>query len=240
MNELDARARAVLESFRRASSPTVARREAGLAAVEARIGAESDADEDEPVVAARSSTIFHVRSAAIAVAIAAGVLLAIRTVAFGVASFTADDAPARDAASDTPQPEPAPAIVEPSVPPEVHVAPAPLVFVEPAPSAPPAASTASPTRPSARARTEDDLVAEVTLLLAAKEERDAAAALVLLDRHAREFPQGSLSRERDVLRAERLCTLGRSADARALADRFLDDRATDPLAQRMRRVCRAE
>ncbi|MBC8072189.1 MAG: hypothetical protein IAG13_27965 [Deltaproteobacteria bacterium] len=75
------------------------------------------------------------------------------------------------------------------------------------------------------------------MIRAAKSQADDLAALAVLDRHAREFPSGTLARERELLRAERLCALGRVAEVRAIAARVLADGADDPLARRMRDVC---
>lgn len=234
----DARARAMLASFRAATSPTRATEDAALAAVEARLVA--GAEEEPSIESTPSSILFHLRSAALALAIAAAVLLAIRAATFGASSLSAAETPMRDAASDTPVPErtarpvdhPPPAVAPPVPRPTPAVAPP---IEPPAPVLTPSERKSVPSP----ART-DDLVAEVALVRSAKAERDDTAALALLDRHAREFPNGALARERTVLRAERLCALGRAAEARALADRFLVAHANDPLAARMTEVCRAK
>lgn len=244
MTELDTRARALLQAFREQTSPPHARVESELAAVERRIVASSTEDhgDDEVPTEGRAPLSFYAKAAGLAVAIAAGVLVTIRMATMGVAALTPGNAPAHDAASDEIEPPKTdtavPVVVQPAEPPAVtpSIAPAPSAALVLPPVQVPATARASSSAP----RTRDDLVAEVALLREAKAERNAAAALALLDEHAREFPSGSLARERDVLRAERLCTLGRTADARALADRFLADRGSDPLAQRMRRVCTAE
>jgi hypothetical protein len=238
MTDVDARARAMLSSFRAATSPSRASEDDALAAVEARIVAGDAEDEVAPPPAGVG---FHVRSAGIAVAIAAAVLLAIRAVSIGVSTLAAEDAPVRDAASDTPVIEQA----QPIAPERSVVAPVPASpRIEPAPALvppdPPVLAPSERRAPAPPASGGDDLVAEVALLRAAKAEGDAAAALALLDRHAREFQNGSLARERSVLRAERLCALGRTDEARTLADRFVAAHANDPLAPRMDKVCRAE
>ncbi len=242
MSDVDGRARAMLASFRAATSPTRATEEHALAAVESRIVA-GDV-EDSEVAPPPSSVAYHLRSAALAVAIAAAVLLAVRAVSFGVSSLSVAEPPSHDAASDVPAPERVPSTIEPapSVIAPVPVAP-PSTVAPPVPVQSPTPVLAPSERRSAAAavpRSSDDLVAEVALVRAAKAERDDAAALELLEKHAREFPNGSLARERSVLRAERLCALGRSDDARALASRFVAAHANDPLVPRMAEVCRAK
>jgi hypothetical protein len=239
VTELDAGARDLLGAFRRATSPAAVRCEAGLADVEARIVADADAPLDDGTPArAPASIAFHLRSAAIALAIAAAVLLVIRAVAFAVSSRTPERPPLPDAASDTPVVASPPAravAVEPPAPSRAIEA---ETQASPPPAAEPMPAVSQHRIAPSQTRARDDLVAEVALLREAKGERAPAAALELLDRHAREFPNGALARERDVLRAERLCALGRTTEARALADRFTATHASDPLADRMENVCR--
>lgn len=65
-----------------------------------------------------------------------------------------------------------------------------------------------------------------------------ADALAALDAHGRRFPGGFFEEERLVSRATALCKLGRIAAARSVRDRFLAERPTSHLAERMRRICR--
>jgi len=65
-------------------------------------------------------------------------------------------------------------------------------------------------------------------------------ALVLLDRHAREFPHGSLGQERAAARIIALCALGRVTTARAEAAAFLARSPGSPLAERVRAACGAD
>ena len=60
-----------------------------------------------------------------------------------------------------------------------------------------------------------------------------ARALELFDRHARLYPRGVLAEERDAERALALADLGRSADARAAIDEFLQAHPASPLARRL-------
>lgn len=121
------------------------------------------------------------------------------------------------------------------------VEPTPVETIEPEPiaaaplDAPPSAPVAQP-KPRARAESKVDLAAELALLREARTAKPEQA-LALLDRHAREFPTGALTSEREALRAVALCTLDRLADAQAAVDRLV---ALDPgplLRQRVSSAC---
>ncbi len=60
-----------------------------------------------------------------------------------------------------------------------------------------------------------------------------ARALVLFDLHARQYPHGVLAEEREAERALALADLGRTTEARAAIERFLQAHATSPLAARL-------
>jgi hypothetical protein len=66
---------------------------------------------------------------------------------------------------------------------------------------------------------------------------DPARALALFNQHAREFPGGILSDERDVERITALCDLGRNAEARDAAASFLSRRPSGSLAGRVLSSC---
>jgi hypothetical protein len=51
---------------------------------------------------------------------------------------------------------------------------------------------------------------------------DPGAALALTDEHARRFPSGPLTQEREVLAIEALTRLGRTSDARSRLAAFRD------------------
>jgi hypothetical protein len=237
----EARARALLDAVVRASSPSPDRAERSLALVEARIVA----DVEPPIavtVTRAGSPRELLRFAAIAVAIAAVTLLVIREVAVGVTALRAAPEPATAAGDvvDPPVSEQAQprvdttarvVVPEPAITTDLPV-PAPLE-----PARPPAARRARDTAVVAPPVEVEGVEAELALVRAAKAEADDLAALTLLDRHADRFPRGVLAPEREMLRAERLCALGRSDDARAVAARFLADDDDHPLARRMRKVC---
>lgn len=88
---------------------------------------------------------------------------------------------------------------------------------------------------------DDRLAAETRLLgsaQAALRSGDAARALMLLDRVAREFAAGVLSEEAGATRVFALCQLGRVGEARAAAAAFADRFRSSPLLTRVQSSCR--
>lgn len=84
------------------------------------------------------------------------------------------------------------------------------------------------------------LAAEAALLQRAQTAQAAgqpAAALLLLEQHAREYPAGVLTPERAALRVVALCAAGREAEGRAEAASFLRTHAGSVLAGRVRGAC---
>ncbi|MBZ5714902.1 tetratricopeptide repeat protein [Nannocystis pusilla] len=71
--------------------------------------------------------------------------------------------------------------------------------------------------------------------LAAGRHEDALAAL---DAHGRRFPGGVFEEERQVSRATALCKLGDREAASAARQKFLRERPSSHLAERMRQICR--
>jgi TolA-binding protein len=119
------------------------------------------------------------------------------------------------------------------------------------------APTSSGTRPRARrsatrvepaAKPSDAVPAQRTTLAAelrllarantAMRTGDPAAALAVLDRHAREFPAGQLAPEREYKRALALCELGRTERAREVAETFVRAHPDSPLRAKASSVCR--
>ncbi|MCB9524675.1 MAG: hypothetical protein H6702_15060 [Myxococcales bacterium] len=134
----------------------------------------------------------------------------------------ADPAPA-------PQTVPAPTVpaVDPLVAPEP---PAPPIQPEPPRAEPPVRPARRPpprrvAPPVPRTpRTDPDLAAERALLAqvaVALGAGDSAVALTGLRDHARRFPKGRLTEERAVFQVRALQLAGRTAEARAAAERFL-------------------
>ena len=116
--------------------------------------------------------------------------------------------------------------------PAIEPRPAPSVTPEVAPpaEAPPAAAVARPTP----AATLSDEVALLDDAVAALRRGEGAAALLMLDRYDRKFPQGVLNPEATVARIEALVAIGDLARARTIAARFLAANGDSPLAHRVR------
>ncbi|MEM9457970.1 MAG: hypothetical protein AAGF11_27575 [Myxococcota bacterium] len=67
-----------------------------------------------------------------------------------------------------------------------------------------------------------------------------ARALKLLEQHRTQFPRGTLARERELSRVTALCELGREADARAAATKFLAQHPSEALRRQLARRCVGE
>jgi hypothetical protein len=134
---------------------------------------------------------------------------------------TQHDAPAPVAAV-TPEPEPEPAVLEAAPEPELAIA-----------SAPPQ----KPSKP-ALAQPEDTIEAELALMKVARSSKDHELALATLDRHRREFATGVFAAEREVLRVEHLCALGRTSEAETAAEAFVARHPKNPLRSRIDPACK--
>jgi hypothetical protein len=92
---------------------------------------------------------------------------------------------------------------------------------------------------AASAATQSELRAEIALVDAARSAVAAGAngrALALLDRYEASYPRGTFRPEVAALRIEVLEHLGRTVQARALAQKFIATHADSPLADRVARV----
>jgi outer membrane protein assembly factor BamD (BamD/ComL family) len=86
------------------------------------------------------------------------------------------------------------------------------------------------------------LLAEIELLKRARtvlRSGDAAQAIELLTRHARERTGNGLEAEATLLRIEALAALGQHADASELATRFVHENPNSALGDRAKRFIRA-
>jgi hypothetical protein len=104
------------------------------------------------------------------------------------------------------------------------------------------AGTAVPAKPIVKPRelaATDTLAAELALVGAAKRASTPDAALVLLDQHAREYPNGAMVSEREALAVVALCQVDRTDEARARARVLIAARPGLPLLQGMCRDCPA-
>lgn len=136
---------------------------------------------------------------------------------------------------------------------EHATAPAPLAAPVRAPAAVPEApsvltTTGESSEPSAKSITipvpvepksitTTSLEAELALMQDARAAQAPAARLALLERHAREFAGGVLADEREVLRVETECALGRVGDAEARAAAFVAANPSHPLRSRVEPAC---
>ncbi len=125
----------------------------------------------------------------------------------------------------------------PSLAPPLAVVPSKAPATDSLASPPPASA------PKAAAASASTLDAEVALLQevnGALHDEDGARALQLLGDHARRFPSGALVEETQAARVFALCEVGRVAEARDVAGRFLREHPRSPLAPRVSRACDAE
>jgi len=125
----------------------------------------------------------------------------------------------------------APAVAAPSAPPALDT--------------PPAARSRKPPAPVSRTSTgpgaESLLAREVAALDAARTALAVganASALRQIERYHREFPQGELSADADVVAIEALAAEGQSAATKRAASRFLQRHPRDPHAARIRELAR--
>jgi hypothetical protein len=259
MQPLSTEARARLAAFRSAESPDRAIAERCLAALEQRL---ESADERRAAAPPRRLAA----PLAIVVALAAAVLLALGWAVTGGISAPRDDmaapyhsdhdprqqhalrrapepaprAPARVAAAKTGEPEP-PAPEEPAPAPEEAPVPSDTPAVDESPVAPAVDDPPVPedtSKPAARrpVRTADAVAAEVALLRRAKLS-EPNSRLALLKEHARRFPAGLLTAERELLVIETRCELNEVEHARVLAERFMRRFRGSPLVERAATIC---
>lgn len=148
--------------------------------------------------------------------------------------------------SATPAPEtPTPATAEvAAAPASAIVPPPPLPAPAETPPEPVAAPSATPAvkhargAPSASQPAEDTLAAESALVGRARATLEAtpAAALALLEDHARRFPRGELAAERDFLRLKALRRVGRTDEARERARTYATRYPSSPYAPAVRTI----
>ncbi|MFZ5891385.1 MAG: hypothetical protein ACOY0T_10065 [Myxococcota bacterium] len=144
-------------------------------------------------------------------------------------------------AAEVSEPAEIPALVgTASSPPQTSAPPAAL----PQTSEPAAATSsrapravATPEKPNSERtpRTSETASNEFQLLRAARQAlaTNPARALALTDEHARSFPRGMLIQEREAIAIESLARVGRQADAKLRAQRFLQRFPASPYAKRV-------
>lgn len=141
-------------------------------------------------------------------------------------------------------PAPAPNVAPKALPIAPVAEPAP-VAEEPAAALPSVLPDAeikpTPGLPKAPAKPSGDaLVQELSLLheaLAASRSGNAARALTLAREHARQYPASRLGIERSAIEVRSLCSLGRPAEARKVADRLRARAPSSPVSAALKDTC---
>jgi hypothetical protein len=118
---------------------------------------------------------------------------------------------------------------EPALEPEQDTSPEP---------ASPAVSRPRPARATPATASDSTLEAELALMQVARASADPKQALATLEQHRKQFAAGVFAAEREVLRVEQLCALGRVGEARAIAAAFLAKHPDNPLRSRVDPACR--
>ena len=149
------------------------------------------------------------------------------------------DPPSASAAPSASAPASAPASASPSA--AASAAPTPASALASASSAPPSAfapRSAHPTAsaPSGASASADPLSEESAIVTRARaaSASNPALTLALVDEHAKRFPRGELTQEREYLRISALRRLGRTDEARARARSYLTTFPSSPYAPAVR------
>jgi hypothetical protein len=141
--------------------------------------------------------------------------------------------------SRTPASGPAPATS--SIPPAAQLEPLPITPSESELTPGPPATQSVPVAPRPSARSPSDSLAEEVRLVSKAEQQLYAGraddALKTLGEHERRFPNGALTELRMAARVQSLCTLGRTAEARADLSKLARAYPQSPQLDRTRRFC---
>jgi hypothetical protein len=142
------------------------------------------------------------------------------------------------ATSPAASPAAAPRVV-PAPPPAATPAAPPAVVAVPAEAEPLAPEPTPATRRHVAGIKPGDLRDQIAMVDAARAAVKAGAgdhALEILRRYHDRYPTGSFRPEAAALRIEALAKLGRTAEAQSLAERFIAEHGSSPLADRVARV----
>ncbi|MCE9577676.1 MAG: hypothetical protein K8W52_31285 [Deltaproteobacteria bacterium] len=242
MDDLGPSAQELLRAARDARTPSAADRarlhaaiSAGIAAGAAGAGAASAAGAAASTATAGAWwTATWVKVIALAVALGGATVVTVAVVAPGSREASPSAPVALVAAIDAGPPA--------IVPDALIAAIAPVAPIDVPPAEPARPAVRAPHRPPASTPATSDLAAELELLHQAQRawrSGDAAGALVLLDRHLASFRGSQLASERTALRILALCDVGRRADARALAARWLKTAGHSPARRSVEESCAA-
>lgn len=265
MEELSPAARALLDDARDLDGPTPADRDRNKRALVAALasGAGLAASTVASSTAAATTTAATATTAvagglSLGVKIAAVALVAVAVGGTALVMVPSGDPPPPRAAVEAPARARDPEILRPGPAPVPTTAPEVAAPGEPAPvdhALPPALEPAAPeaveATPATRVRhvpatrreiavADSTLSEELVLMREAQRALQAGRAteaLGYLGEHVRRFPSGVLEEEREAQRVVALCRADRAAEARALASRFLHERPTSPLRERVRAAC---
>jgi hypothetical protein len=116
----------------------------------------------------------------------------------------------------------------------------PLASEAPAVSAAPSVSAALSVKQALPKPSSDDLAQELSLLhqaLAASRSGNAASALTLAQQHAQRYPNSRLRNERDAIEVRSLCSLGRGAEAKKIAERLRARAPNSPVSAALQDTC---
>lgn len=227
-NELRPAARALLDVARSARTPSDQHRERAYQALVAGLGG--------------TAAVGTAKVAAAAAKVAAKSTFAWLKWALPAALAVSAGAGAYVWSSREPAPVPPHQVRAPAEPPVASPSP---VAAEPTAAAPPSAlpeaeiKPAAPPKASSKA-TGDALVQELSLLheaLAASRSGNAARALELAREHARQYPASRLGIERSAIEVRSLCSLGRPAEARKVADRLRARAPSSPVSAALKDTC---
>ena len=227
-DELDPEARALVELARGARSPSDEERDRAYEALMAGIagGATLGAAKGAAAKGAGKSGLLWLKWA-VPAAVAASATVG----AYVWHSQSAASEPSAAAVQGASSAAPIAIPVAPSVSLTESVTPS----AAPEPSAAPVVKVPPSAKPSA-----DDLVQELGLLHQALAESRAghgARALELARQHAQRYPASRLRVERDAIEVRSLCALGRTSEARKIADRLRAQAPNSPVSASLAETC---
>lgn len=228
---------ALLEAYKRARAPAPEHLEATLQSVVTR------AEAGEVVATGSGAGTTHVFLQVVAGAITGAVLVAAIVLGRG-------SPPAAPAATEGIVVETVDVQDGPVVPTVIETPPIPDEAALPTSVpdravAPPVSKKPRPVRPKSAAKKQEEPavdpgLAELQIITRARRalrKGDHAGALRLLERHAREFPAGTLAHERNASRLKALCALGERARAAKLGREFAAASPASGLARQWREGC---
>ncbi|MEO6420941.1 MAG: hypothetical protein ABIP39_16125 [Polyangiaceae bacterium] len=136
--------------------------------------------------------------------------------------------------------EAVPSVAMTTPPSSLRAASLPPTANTPVANAPVASPPPAAAEPAPKASSLSDEIALLQDANAALQSGSAARALGILDEHARRFPHGTLSEEREASRVSALCKLGRVDEAHIEAAQFLRAHPRSPQVPAVRSACASD